>query len=100
MLSPFYGAMLHPDPNAIPGNPLKDICILLLTHTSRSEFIRVFRTTKATVPVHKTGDRQSISVRGTMPLVPSRPGLVHERGAGLRMLGTDHRAHFHSSFQK
>ena len=49
MLSPFCGAMLHPDPNSIPGNPLEDVRILLLTHISRSESMRVFRTTKARV---------------------------------------------------
>ena len=91
MLTPFCGSVLHSDPNGTPGNLLEDACILLLTHISWSEFMRVFRTTKVRVPVHKTGD--SLSVRaGRWLWCRPDPGLAREHGAGLRTLGTDHRA--------
>ena len=71
MLSPFCGATLHPDPNSIPGNPLEDVCILLLTHFPVWVY-ESFQDHKgqSSCPQNRW---PSISVSGTMPPVPSRP---------------------------
>ena len=91
MLTPFWGSVLHSDPNGIPGNLLEDACILLLTHISWYEFMRVFRTTKVRVPAHKTGGSLSVRAGRCLWCRPD-PGLAREHSAGLRMPGTDCRA--------
>ena len=72
---------------------------IAIAHISLSEFMRMFNTTKARVPVHKIDYNLSVW-EGQCSWCSTSSVLAHKHCTGLRTRVTDSKACLYSSFQK
>lgn len=88
----------QPDPRK-PGVFTGGRLHVAIAPISLSEFMRIFNTTKARVPVHKIDYNLSVW-EGQCSWCGTNSVLVHKHFLAFRTLVTDNRACLYSSFQK
>lgn len=82
-----------------PGVFMGGCLPVAIAHISLSEFMRMFNTTKARVPVHKIDYNLSVW-EGQCSWCSTSSVLAHKHFAGLRTWVSDSKACLYSSFQK